>query len=736
MDHQSSCMFVEQDGQIILGNTKIEIQLDRRSGGVTGLLNKISHTHYIDRGTPEVFRLVHCRYDLHGAKEKDIWSAAYGTLIHSSNQEVSEIHCEQTPHGARLELSYDRLHLEKRTIPVKVRYTIEIQDDNEETHWQLFIQNDDPGTIREAHFPFFTNLAPLDALILPNQGGQKLLHPLEKLSDETPQLYLEYPSRASMQWFEYFSASAGLYMASYDQGLSYTRLYFCRPEGRKEAAMWIVKYPFAVSDTTWESPVMAAGIHAGDWHWGADRYRNWLQTWIAAFPASKNVKEMTGDSAEILIKDEKEHLWNSYEDMVKVVERYLKYPNAASFLVAGWMNNGHDTQYPEYRPIEDLGGAKALTEAVDRVHALGAKVYAYVNARIACVGTQTYKQYGKDWAVLTKTAGLGVAEIEFAELHEDWNRGRFPEPISARWFAVMCPSVKERQDQLIGECVRVIQEYHFDGLFLDQPGSYWAELCYNPRHGHNNPATAWGPGYLELFRRVRQAVQQVRPDCVIYTEGMNDAYSQYLDFVMDKNPTWEPMKIHPDMETFVEMWRYTLPDRVTINYAGSYSYPPSQDPVYGESYLLVMGVREQAIHRAYLAQMTVDQKPPEQGTEQKRQAVLDKIQRLWVKVGDVLFYGRFMDNVGLSVSGSGVLAKLYLGKDKISLPVWNTTEQDTSLKMVVDLSALGLPQPRVVEVRSLDSEHPVPFTTRSSFIEIAVNLKAHDIDIVTITFKP
>jgi hypothetical protein len=487
-----------------------------------------------------------------------------------------------------------------------------------------------------------------------------------------------------------------------------------------------------VSETNWESPTLAVGVHAGDWHWGADRYRSWTKSWMVQPRIFRGVKEMIGGCGEIMIKDEKEQLINTYEDIVRIVEQKQWFANTGYFLAAGWFNNGH-----EYRPIEDLGGEKALVKAIDQVHSMGARINAYVNARLACIDTKTYKKYGKDWAVLTKAPGLGVTEIGFTELHEDWNRSRHREHPSAKWFAVMCPAVIAWQDHLVAECVRIIKEYHFDGLFLDQPGSYWAELCYNREHGHSNPATAWGPGYLDLFRRIREAVRQVKPDCVLFTEGMNDAYGQYLDYHMDKNPTWEPMKIHPEMETFVEMWRYTLPDQITINYPRVYSYPPSQNRIYGENYHFVLGIREQSLMQATFPRQSGGEESPMEKVEQaKRQAVMGKIQRLWVKGGENLFYGRFVDNIGLSVSNPDVLAKVYLGKDGISIPIWNTTEEDAAFRAIVELEALGLPKGGRVEALSLDSDEPLPYLLQGSCIDIAGNLKAHEIDVIVINIKP
>ncbi len=399
---------------------------------------------------------------------------------------------------------------------------------------------------------------------------------------------------------------------------------------------------------------------------------------------------MFGGIAEIIIKDHQEQLQTRYDDLPHIISANRQAPNAVSYLVAGWLHNGHDTFYPEYKPIEDLGGKKALVDAVNKVHAMGASINAYVNARLASIDTKTYQKNGKKWAVSIKAPGLGVNQIEFAELHENWNTAWERDRRSEGWFAVMCPSVKEWQDHLVKACVRVVKDYHFDGIFLDQPGSYWAELCYNKNHAHATPATAWGPGYLELFRRIREAIKQVNPDCFLYTEGMNDAYGQYLDFFMDKNPTWDPMKIHPEMETFVEMWRYTFPSYTIINYPFVYSFLPSQDKVFGENYHFVLGIRKQVPQELFDSELTEGGEGVYATEEQrvKHRTVIERIRRLWIKGGKYLLSGRFMDDIGLKTSSSDLLAKVYCAEDGIAIPVWNTSGEVLDFDLSIDLDRL------------------------------------------------
>jgi hypothetical protein len=230
---QGDCYFSETERAAVVGNSRVEIRLDPVSGVVTGLRNKQTGTEYLGHGPFEVFRLVYSTWEFHGAPADDPWSATSGTLVKSSRQRATAKRFERTPGGGRLEVTYDRLRLERRTIDVSLRYTIELRDADEETRWKLLVRNDGKGTVKEVHFPLVAGLNRLDTLIMPNESGQKLNDPLDKLSDDRPVVSLEYPGRGSMQWFEYSSPRAGLYLASYDESLDYTEMCFGRATARR-----------------------------------------------------------------------------------------------------------------------------------------------------------------------------------------------------------------------------------------------------------------------------------------------------------------------------------------------------------------------------------------------------------------------------------------------------------------------------------------------------------------------
>jgi len=725
----NDCYLYEENELLLFGNSKIEIKIDGKNGCVKGLLNKEQNIEFLENGVPEVFRIIYCVWSIHGAAIKDPWSAVYGTTINSSVQKLYSRNFIKSEDGAKLEIEYNQLRLERRTIKVKVKYTVELKSGKYETQWKIYVENNDEGTIREIDFPFISGLTKLDSLIMPASSGQKLTDPIDKLSDEIPIVYLEYPGRASMQWFEYYSSKAGLYMASYDKSLEYTILSFGRAKGfeDKNASMWTSKFPFVTSGNSWESPIYSIGIYSGDWHWGADRYRDWLETWIRKPKISKHVKEMMWLQG-INIKNMREEVENTYDDVVREIKDVESPFHGIMLMLVGWFYNGHDTFYPEYKPIPDLGGENSLVKAVDSLHSLGVTVSAYINGRIANIETETYKKYGKKWAVLGKAPDLGVNTIDFFELHENWNQEWTRSSKSEGWFVVMCPSVKDWQNHIISESTRIIKDYYIDGLFIDQPGSYYAEFCYNKNHGHTTPANAWGPGLCQLFRKIREETRKINPESFLYTEGMNDAYGQYLDFHYDKNPlSWANMSVHPERETFVEMWRYTLPSYITSG--EGYTFPSSLDKIYGINYFFVMGLR--------LRGFGPSKRKPDLTDEEwtKAKAAMEKIEHLWKKGKKFFFYGRFMDDVGLETSTPYILSKVYISPKGVAIAMWNTTEKDVTCDVSVNLKALDISNTKVTKATMLSTDETILQKRIGDIIKTKIKIKAHDVDAIIIKIK-
>ncbi len=720
---KSDCYFRESDSTWLLGNSRIEIKIDPVNGAIKGLLNKASQVQFTGNCIPESFSLVFSTWQNQGAAVKDLWSAAYGYLIHSHNQRVTSKKFESTRVGSKLEISYGQIQADNRTLDIIVTYTIEIKNGSEETNWKIKVQNNDQGTVREVHFPVISGLKKFETLLMPNQSGTALKNPVDHLSDEIPDLSIEYPARASMQWFEYYSSNAGLYMASYDKNLDYTKLCFGLMNCRKDVAMWIVKYPFCITGDSWVSPDLCIGIHKGDWHWGANKYRSWIESWVPKAVVPKRILEMCSGMDEIFIKDVNEKLMVSYDELDKEI---LKRRQGESTTLVGWMFNGHDTYYPEYNPIPDLGGEKGLLKAIDLAHKSGHYLGAYVNLRLCNNETETYKKFGKKWAVLTKGPDLGVSILAFGELHEEWNRTWDKDKQGEGWFSVMCPSAMGWQDYIVSETEKIIRDYHFDGLFLDQISSYYAELCFNRNHGHSTPATAWGRGYMEIARRIREVTRKANPESYIYVEGMNDAYGQYIDYYLDKNLVWEPMRIHPAVESFVEMWRYTLPSYIIVNDPAAYSFPPAKNKVYGINYNFVMGIRGIGAPENERSFRTNEELV-------MKNAVVEKIRKLFNEAGEFFFYGTFMDDLGMNISDPEILGKVYLSRNKEpGVALWNTSASSSTFTLCIDLSALDLSGLKIIKAMTLSNKKYISFKLKDNLVVMHGALPPHEIEFISL----
>ncbi|MEP7277012.1 MAG: DUF6259 domain-containing protein [Bacteroidota bacterium] len=727
----NSCYFKVKQNHLFLGNSKIEISIDSLTGNLVGLFNKTSDVQFLGKGDPDIFRIEYSTPQLDGALTKDVWTAGYGSIIYGSKQKTSKIHFTKTNSGGMLEIRYDSLFIDNGNIAVKIGYTVEIETESEETIWRINIENNDSGTVKAVQFPILAGLNKLDNLIMPDQGGEKLTDPISKLSDQIPNVYLEYPARASMQWFDYYSSNASLYLASYDKKMAYTRMYFGRRGESRNIAEWMVKYPFVITGDKWESAPFALGIYEGDWHKGADSYRTWLQQWVPKPIPPKRISEMIFGGPDMYIKDNSEETIHTYSDIVSQSQKQKNNLNYPGITLVGWFPNGHDTYFPEYNAIPSLGGDASLIEAVNKVHSDGESVNAYMNGRIVNIETNTYKKFGKKWAVLGKERGLGVGNVDFFELQEGWNKTWKHYKNNEGWFSVMCPSAKGWQDEIVGQVLHGLKTYHFDGIFLDQPGSYFAELCYNRFHGHSTPSNAWGPGYLEILKRIHNEGKKINPEFALSTEGLNDVYGQYLDFHTDKNPVWMPMRFHPETETFVEMWRYALPWYITQNEPEKYSYPPSKSKIYGDYYYFLMGIRGLERERGE----ATGWKGASIADSLQHIKVVDRIASLLRKGGKYFFYGTFKDDIGLKVSDKNILAKSYSIQNSAAIPLWNTSDDTISFMLNVNTDKIIKSGFVLKNVTFLDNEKRIPYQLAGGEININMVLKPHQVEVLLLESK-
>ncbi len=480
--------------------------------------------------------------------------------------------------------------------------------------WRLKVTNRSALEIIRIDFPMVREAAlgdfRDDEAVIPRTGGWRVKSPAtDKVWSTT------YLGGGSMSWLDLWDASGGLYLVMQDPTLRTTEMG-CGPAASRQAADLYFKTHTLVRPGASKERVFQVGLHSGDWHWAADRYREWADTWMKHPDSPAWVKDCDGWVG--LMGTPFGAMPGKLEQARREGFEYLQY----------WaqMADGIDQCCGNfYWPAPALGGAEGFTDGIAQVHARGGKVTGYMNCQ-----TWTRDSYVNE--SLRRTPRQDLPAEAQALLHplEWFNQNRL-QPLDGRpvgyyaetlgWY-IMCPASTGFTDHLkVWMADLYGGRFRTDGVYLDQAGATAAKPCYNLSHGHDDIG-AWGMGNVELLRRVRDAGRQHNPDYVVAIEGSGDALGQYADLHLTSG-----LCTHP------EVYHYTFPDHILIS--GLSNNSPLTLP--------------QRISRAFVNGDRFDARLNDE--------VIIAAVRLRQRIKAWLYPGRFRDTVGLRVSDERVLAR-------------------------------------------------------------------------------
>lgn len=391
-------------------------------------------------------------------------------------------------------------------------------------------------------------------------------------------LVLNYPIHASMQWTDLLFGDIGAYFACHDRELYLKQLAIERgPAGA--SVVWRYSDLLIRRDETLTLPPFVIAGHAGGWFAAARRYGAWARTWMrdpdppewfARRPGWHwfGLKGQYREPAHVRyvdVADETRPLWSAIE---------------LSAQVAGWMRNGHDTNYPDYEAGGDLGTEEELVAAVAAVRREGRRLALYTNGRIIDPDSRFASKDGwqDDCVVLAPcaraaaeaTSGTFTGEALKPELlckrgrqSHAWDRGGTlaKEQYFSVVFAIGCPSSPRWRVHLIARLLRIVRAYRPDGMYIDQVCGCSSLPCYATTHGHERPALAWR-GCLALLAELRRAVKDEQPDCYLATEGVGDVFGQYFDALQAHND-WTHQVLSIGIDT-PELFRAAFPNRLVM----------------------------------------------------------------------------------------------------------------------------------------------------------------------------
>ena len=586
---------IDSGAEVRLGNSHSAFLLSRTTGSLCGIVNRLSGAQYIPAHLQQ--RLVALSVRQPGATEqRDI--------------EPAEFKFGGIEQGEG--------YLRSRFLALDGQIDVDVEmhlDADALCRWRCSVRNRSSLEVIRIDFPLLRDVAmgspDDDECVLPRTGGLRLRNPARG-----KRVMTTYLGGGSMAWMDLCDAEQGLYLAMHDRELATTELV-CEPAVGASGVDLAFRTHTLVQPGQATTREFVVGVHPGDWHWAADRYRDWAWSWMKR-PDSPEWLRM-GDG------------WvhasgrNKFDVMTGLLRRaeldgfdYLQY--------WGHMADGLDQCCGNfYWPAPALGGADAFRRGIAAVQAAGGRVTAYMNCQ-----TWTRDSATNDALRRTPKADLPQEALELIHPLSWFEKWRLC-PLDGKpmgyyagtlgWY-IMCPASRGFQEHLRFWIVDMYcKRFGADGVYIDQTGATAAKPCYNLDHGHADIG-CWGRGNVDLLGTCIEQARQHNPDFILAIEGAGDALGQYADLHLISG-----LCTHP------EVYHYTFPDHILISGYSNHSHLTAH----------------QRISRAFLNGDRFDARMDRRHI----QPVLWLRQRIkrW------LYPGRFMDTVGLSVSDERVLAR-------------------------------------------------------------------------------
>jgi hypothetical protein len=457
-----------------------------------------------------------------------------------------------------------------------------------------------------------------------------------------------YPGGISMTWMDYCGSGGGIYFAAHDKNLEKARLFFAAERGKKGIVMGIDKI-LNRQLTSWDCDFVI-GEHSGDWHKGAEFYREYMASVIPNVTETPgHFKAAPGFITHYDFKWEEGTITHRYNDIP------MLYAEAAghgfdTILLGGWNNGGFDNYTLKYANDPDLGSEAELKNGIEKVHEAGGKIMFYVNALSISMDNSSYTETGKDYAI-EQINGETDCFGEFFLQHP---------------MATLCNSVKAWRENIKRNIKYVLLELNADGIYLDQIGSVPRE-CYAENHVHDKP---WSENYRILLKEIRQELKELgKEDFVLLTEYPMDLYKDLIDCFLCYS-FWQSA----NELCYPAMFRYVFPEVQLVDMV-------LQKPWLGRLQELE---NEQALEifcRQFVNGVKYWTYCHAPGNETLK-AIFDSVIELR-KYGEKYFSeGKYIDDLNILEKSAGILIKEYsLEAGKRLFAVWNPTGKDAHFSL-------------------------------------------------------
>lgn len=193
------------------------------------------------------------------------------------------------------------------------------------------------------------------------------------------------------------------------------------------------------------------------------------------------------------------YIFNDYAATLRTLEWMAEQIDPAQVLVylPGWEGRYY-WQYGDFRPDARMGGVEGFARLMSRATNMGFHMMPMFGINVVNRGLENFEQWGSPAIHLTAGGFTASGSV-------DWDSSRH---YDHGWTALLNPAVATWQNRLVGQIRGLIEQFNFDGVFLDISAAYW-----------NDPRADVYLGTKQLVERVRQGYL----DLLVAGEGWFDA---------------------------------------------------------------------------------------------------------------------------------------------------------------------------------------------------------------------
>lgn len=659
-------MHMRYQSRYHLSNGLLSLALDSLTGELLELVHEETGENLIKNHTyalPQPFAVV-TKDRAHGLRPGDARAIAEYPRLRPE--------IELLPSAMGAAVTYRALWDGERPWDVAVRYTVELLPGKLESRWNITVQNHAVEQLEEVRFPcingvYFGKTWEDDTLVYPFVSGVKVENPVSTFFKKAPKICwrwqnyryvyaLENMARQfegdtfgieeshsgnlSMKWLDYYGSGQGLYFGCHDPLPHICSLRADTLGPACPGMNFSFGHPICLkSEEKWSSPAFVLALHAGDWHAGAERYREFRRT---ASPASTACPDWFQKSPGLVAHYDFKYQNGGVVHRFNEIEGLLEEAEALGLnhlLLAGWHKDGFDNGFPEYEPDPELGTEEELRTQVQRVTARGGHICFYVNSRLANTKYSHLKKFIAENSVLRQDGSIFTEQYGTDDLR----------------FAVQCPGSAGWMKKLEDTAAYVTGEIGIDGMYLDQLAMGSPCVCHNPKHKHS--FGEWNTWYQKILEAIaRNRAQAGKAPLSMIHEGVSDAYGPLVSGQLVSTFSYHHCGAFP------QLYRYTFPEQILVDML----YPErnlAMRPVH-----VAMASRE-IMDRAFLlgmyywvydlAEDNTFSRDPKQYAYLKDMIAL---RRFWL---EQFGQGRYMDQDRILEAGSGVQAACYALDDSL-----------------------------------------------------------------------